>query len=743
MVGGLRHWSLGLSAAAIVIGGVLALRSARHDAIARASRPESQIGATLAAADRFGAGPTVDPRARLEDELPRRILALHDSSESVGEEDDHGVELERPIDAEVSLAHKLAELPLNHLGLAVDHLDVDKGELPSEDEMGRYRGVLLWFGDDRVRRPDELLEWLAREAGAGRRIVVMEHLGAFEDLDGHPADPALLERTFGALGGRYLGQFTDDSSVIALVRADPEMVGFERKLPGRLDVYQQVRAASGTHVYVQIERTDLADSTSDAVWTGPSGGFVLPTFAYAEDRLGERYVTRWIIDPFRFFEEAFDVGGWLRPDFTTRNGRRIFYSQIDGDGMEQLSELDFRSRCGAIVRDEILAAYELPFTASVVVGYTAPPPIGLGTQIDVDVARSIFARDNVEVGSHGLAHPMDWRGGATAELSVPDLPGYTLSGESEIAQSVAYIDAELAPPGKPCTIMLWTGWCNPNEAELAVAYRLGLRNLNGGDPRMDEHYPSYAHLVAPVHAVGRLYQFQTSAANDYILTDGWVPPYYRFRNVVRTFEQAGAPRRVVPIDVYFHFYIARNLAGLTGLREVLDWVVAQPIAPMFTSEYVDVARDFQWARIARRGDRWTVRKGGALRTLRADGLIDVDVERSRGVLGYLQDRALGVTYVHLDGSGEVAVEVGHAPPRRAYLAEASHPVDALVVDGATISFETHGPGNRTFVFAGLAPGVAYRVNGGARVVTDGDGRLPLDLGAGRAERERVRVVASP
>jgi hypothetical protein len=325
---------------------------------------------------------------------------------------------------------------------------------------------------------------------------------------------------------------------------------------------------------------------------------------------------------------------------------------------------------------------------------------------------------------------------------------------------VAYIERELAPPGKSCRIMLWTGDCNPTAEHLAVAYRLGLRNLNGGDPRMDAHYPSYAHLVPPLHRVGTFVQYYTSAANDYILTDEWRPPFYRFRNVIQTFERSGAPRRVVPVDVYFHFYSARNLTALTALEEVYDWVVTQPLAPMFASEYVDIARDAASARIARSGpaaspndrpnrgpngspNNWIVRKGPSLRTVRFDDAeVHVDVARSRGVLGYVQEPALHATYVHLDGSAEATIQLAAKAPSTPYLERATHWVDDAELRAEALAWTTHGPGRRVFIFAGLTPGARYRWSGGDGVV-DGRGRLTVIAPGGpQTTAGRVHLIAT-
>ncbi len=691
--------------------GALGLMQSRKSIAAADSNDFTARWHRLPGPERFGNEPTVDQVIEFAGERSRRVLALYDSSETVEEEDDNAVVTQRPIDSEVSLVHTLAELPLNHLGMAVDYHDVNSGALPGPEVMKKYRGVVTWFSDNKMKYPDLYLGWVQEQILAGRRVIVMEYLGAYQNLLGEPTDPLLIATAFDAIGGKHLGNWTDDASIIAVREKDDEVMGFEQAVPGRFDHYEQYQANPGTKVYMRLERTDVEGSESDVVWSGPGGGYVKIGMSHTETRLGERYVVRWLLNPFRFFEDALGIEGWPRADFTTLNGRRIFYMHIDGDGLDTITELDYKSRCGEIIRRDVLTKYDLPVTASVVVGLTAPPPHGLGTLTDTNVARAIFRLDNVEIGSHGYAHPMDWRAGEKSELSVPGLPDYVLTGDSEVTDTIKYINENLAPPGKTCRIMLWTGWCNPTETQLKAAYDSGVRNMNGGDPRMDSHYPSYAHMVSPVHQVGSLLQYQTSAANEYILTDEWTPPYYRFQNVIQTFERTGSPKRVVPVNIYIHYYIARNFPAFEGLLNTLNWVLGQPLAPIFTSEYVDIARDFQWVRIAQREDKsWVIRKGPNLRTVRFDRPdLHVDLSASSGVVGYAQDKSLGVTYLHLSNEPEVSVVLADQPPQHPYPRTATHPIENFSHSGSDMRFETGGVGLRTFEIAGLKAGTQYVV----------------------------------
>lgn len=719
----------------------------------------------------FGMEPTTDPAAPLAGELPRRILAVFNGAEVIFDEEEQAANpnaAPRHISAENALGHRFAELPLDHLGLAVDYHDVSLGALPGPEQMAKYRGVLAWLGEGRLRALDAYLGWLVEQTRSGRRVLLIGDVAALTDSTGVHPSPKQIEALIDALGGTYLGAAFGESTLLRVARADP-IIGYEHPIPDRFDVHDAYRAKPGSTVYLTLQAIDDRDPPaeragerrrsgktgapadtreSDVIWTSPTGGFIAGSLGTMEDKVEDRFVTRWLIDPFIFFERAFGVAGWPRADFTTLNGRRVFYAHIDGDGMDSISEIDSKTRCGAMIRDSILTKFDLPFTASVIVGLTATPPEGRGTELDVEVARSIFALDNVEVGSHGLAHPMDWRGVTNTELSVPDLPDYVRGGESEVARSVEYIDRELAPKDKPCTIMLWTGSCNPSEEAIEWAYKKNLRNLNGGDPRMDSHFPSYAHLVPPVHEVGHVFQYYTSAANDYIHTKGWTPPYYRFGNVIQTFERSGAPRRVVPINVYFHYYSARNEAALLALKHVMEWVEKQSIAPVFASEYVDIARDFQWARIGRTGpDRFEIAKGPHLRTIRFDDpKIRIDLSGSSGVLGFFHDPKLLATYVHLDGSPRATVQLTREEKEEPRLETASHWVDRLLFATDRIEIETRGIGVRTFVLAGLPKDTRWAIESatldGATLATSAagstaDGRLSIAIRDGWVQPVRV------
>ena len=649
-------------------------------------------------------------------ESRRKVLALYNSAEEHEEEDDHGHRWMVPVNSENNRFHRLGELPLNHVGLVVDFQDVnDPKGMPGEAIMSGYRGVVSWLGIDRCRDPEGLLRWYAQQAQAGRVVVLIERTGARFDLKKRPVDPKVESEAMTALGIHYGAEEIWDPERITVEADSGKRTAFERPLDLRLPYWRDVRALDPeAKVWLQLGRRDVLDRKADAVIVGRNASYVMREYALREAKIGERWVRQWQIDPFEFYAQAFHLVGPAgstgepRLDFTTLNGSRIFYAHIDGDGMGTISEIDRRSKCGELVRDRLLAHYDLPCTVSAVVGRIQPPPEAYGSQRDVDVARSIFALPNVETASHGLAHPMDWRAGKDAELAVDDIPDYEMNAEFEIAKSTKYINEQLTLSGKPVRIMLWTGWCNPTAEQIGVADRLGIYNLNGGDPRMDRLYPSYAHMAPPIHRVGDTFQYFTSGANDFILTDDWQPPYYRFGNIVDTFENTASPVRVVPVNIYYHCYITQKSSALAGIKRAYDWVVRHDLAPMFASQYVAIVQDFYHGRVARLGPKaWRIRTQGHLRTVRFDGpRVEIDLRRSKGVMGYKWEAELSSTYVHLTGP-EATVVTTDLPPKRAYLYQASHHVEGFTRKGRAIHLTITGVGQKKIWIGGVEPERAY------------------------------------
>ncbi len=669
----------------------------------------------------LGAAPA--PVSGSPGELPRRVLALYKSAELYND-----VGGRRPKTATTNEVHIWAQMPLNWLGLMVEYHDVSGG-LPDERVMSRYRGIVTWFQTEEMDEPLRYLRWLGAQVRAGRRVLILGHLGALRDPRTlRTLDLSAINQALAPTGLEFLGNWTGNQHVIELRGKDPRVMEFERPLPPGLPHYQQVVCRrSDSRPYLVLARRDLPDSESHLVVSGPWGGFAAA--GYAGFQFPGEAGAQWWINPFVFFRDALGLADWPRPDTTTLCGRRIFYSHIDGDGLRNQSEVRSGASSGQVILDEILARYPYPISVSIVVAEVEPTL--LGTPEFHKLARAIFARPNVEAGSHSYTHPLDWEK-QTRTFALPQVP---YSVETETAGSVRYIEERLLPRGKGVRLFQWSGSTRVTEEALAILARLGVPNINGGDTVRDPEWPSYTRVAPLMRQVGRYWQTYTSASNENLYTKLWTGPFYGFRHVVETFENTERPRRVAPVNVYHHYYSGERIASLAALHHVYEWVRQQPLAPIFTSDYLAIVEGFRTARIARTAEGWRIWDHGALRTVRFDDTrATVDLTRSSGVLGFVHHQ--GALYVHLGGPDPSLIVLGDRPSPLPYLAQASHRVTGWVREGGALGFRLTGVGTKTVEIAGLGAGREMTVELGEagetrrlRARAGAEGRLTIDAGS--------------
>lgn len=433
------------------------------------------------------------------------------------------------------------------------------------------------------------------------------------------------------------------------------------------------------------------------------------------------------------------------PDTTTREGRRIFLSHIDGDGFSNFSRVEPGRRSAEIIRDRILKKYPLPVTVAII---EAELRAFILTQRAEDapaleaIAREIFSLPNVEIASHTFSHPFFWiEGDRTAafydEQNLDLKQAYDkLDLVREIEGSVKYINETLAPPGRPVRVFLWSGNCRPPPEALALTRRLGLENLNGGDTLVTARNRTLGAIAPRAMPWGDELQIFAPNQNENVYTNNWRGPLFgNFFQVIETFGLTETPRRLKPVNVYFHFYSGDYAASLRALEMIYDWTMAQPLHAVTVSHYARIVRDARDTVVFAAGsDRWIVVNRGDSRTLRlpAGLAARVDLPRSAGVTGWTVEG--DQAFVHTDGSPTVTLAL--AP-----LAAAVTP--HLENCSGEIAFHTRGPLQWKFsvtdtrpievVFAGFGANRTARlsVGGSARreVAADAGGRLRLTLPA--------------
>jgi hypothetical protein len=357
--------------------------------------------------------------------------------------------------------------------------------------------------------------------------------------------------------------------------------------------------------------------------------------------------------------------------------------------------------------EKILTRYNIPVTIGPVIGEITGASGKLERNL-IKTLQNIFALPNVEPASHGWAHPFIWNI-AKRKMGIK-VKGYEYSPQNEIGNSLDYINDKLAPKDKKANIFLWTGDCLPDYDALKYVDEHGIKNLNGGDTRFDDEYPSYTYVAPLFRHVNDLLQYYSPNTNENLYTNLWTGPFYGFRYVIDTFKRTESPIRVRPIDVYYHFYSMEYYTSLNSLQTVYSWVLDQEIAPVFASDYIAAVDGFLSTKIdeVSKG-HWIITDNGKIRSFRIDNYTgSVDMGRSKGVLGFLnyQDNL----YVHLDNRETSEIILTTNRQSQPYLAKANGSVDNWEQSQGEIQFRLRIMERVHFAIGGMVGNRNYKVS---------------------------------
>ncbi|MFY0611370.1 MAG: hypothetical protein JXQ99_07590 [Hyphomicrobiaceae bacterium] len=695
----------------------------------------------------------------------RSILALYDSRE------------EGP--AIQSRLHKYAEMPLNHLGYQIALVDINRG-LPKLSEMARYRAILTWFKDT-VPRQSPYLKWTMRNLSAGRKLIVLGHLGL--DQATTKGGRATVLR---ALGLREAGRWNELAFDVSIHYLEPKLFNFEATVAPDVPAYVSMelldtRAVPG----LQLKRrlSNGRDEISTVATYGPAGGLVADGFAMREFDIAKR--TRWLINPFLFFDKALGGDEFPIPDVTTIAGRRLYFSHIDGDGWNNVSGIErFRAKqvlSSEVVYRELIRRFpDLPVTVGLIAG-DVDPAMG-GRRASADIARKLFALPQVEVGSHSHSHPFNWRYFETykrgpelkliarlkrqtesrllkvartiglADILAPagrDREYYTSGSDelprtymqkpfdlqTEVAGSLRTAEA-LAPVGKKAKLFQWSGDTTPFERAIAVVRKQGVRNINGGDSRFDTEFPSVAYVPPIGRTVGAERQIYAVNSNENTYTQDWTDNYFGQALLEQTLRNTQSPRRLKGFNLYYHMYSGERAAALHAVQRLLLRARREPVIPIPASQYAAIADSFFDVRIKPQTNRrWRIENRKSLNTFRFDHPNQrvVDIGKSVGVLGYR--RTNGSLYIAIDDAVRPAeiVLTKTDGARVPYLEQSRWQISHLMREDCRLRMQATGFGNSEMTWRSLSRR-AYRVqvsrNGRAlwqaKVSPDTNGRTVIN-----------------
>lgn len=617
--------------------------------------------------------------------IPRRILVLYDSREAPG--------------MHYRAAHRYVEPLLNYMGYVADYHDALTPL--TQPDPGVYAGIVSWF--DRTLPAAisaRYARWLGTRIREGWRIAIFDNPGITPDAD-------KLE---------ILGLQAGQTPVGRLhIEHRNDAIGYETEpMPGRHNILP-LRLAAGEGVS-WLRMRDVRGQRYDGAGFTQWGGFVWNPFSVSGD---DEHGMRWVIDPWRFLQQALNLPVLPAADTTSDAGRRIFFAHMDGDGFASHAEFPGSPYAAEVLIDQVLKKYpQVPHTMSVIEGEVSPQGLFPKDSPALEaIARRMFAQPNVEIATHTYSHPFRW-----AKVEAHDgsedkdadyhlaIPGYVPSLKREVDDSVEYIRSRLAPADKPVKILLWSGDAAPTPSTLEYVARAGLLNMNGGETMPTREHPSLTHIYPLGARMGDHFQVFAPITNENVYTNLWRGPFYGFRRVTETFEITGEPRRIKPIDIYYHTYSASMPAALRALQSAYDWALAQPVRLMFASNFIRIAESFNHVVLARQPDgRFLVANAGSLRSLRLPPELGEPALDSDGIAGW-----------------------GRGPDGR-----------YLILTGPRVSFGLAAAANELPYLAGANASVTAWQRQGRQVRASLAGFAPVEFDLGNAQRCSVSANGRP
>ncbi len=618
-------------------------------------------------------------------QVARRVIVLFGQDTSLAENE--------KIWPEETTAYRLIQSTMEWMGYELEYHHVDNG-IPSVDEANRYAGVIL---DEGLTFPyateANLATWLSKCVSEGQKLLF---------LGNYPfSDETAARRLYNQLGLRKGIDYAGMPVKTTIERFDKELAGFEIDPPSRRSLFINVQAPDDARIALSLKPavTPAGDNARfDAIYAADWGGAILSPYLAFNASLE---IMRCYVNPFKFLPLIWNSGDFPAPDVTTKDGLRIFYTHIDGDGFVSASRVQSGKICGEVLYDEVLRDFPKPITVSIVEAEVRAHMQVLKSEQREryeEMARKIFALPHVEVASHSYSHPYVWnfedknaarhydRLNLKLKLNI-DYPKIDLN--REIVGSMDYIRETLCLPGKVPKIFLWSGNCKPSSRALQILSDAGYANMNGGNTIISSRFPGIAGIAPKLISYEGLLQIHASNQNEFYYTDGWVGPYRGgFRQVIETFEQTEKPRRLKPVNVYYHFYSAEYHDALAALKEIYRWCGEQDLHSLTAYEYAEMVQDSHSARIFAIGpNRWAILGNGKQKTFRFSNSAGYpQISSSKGVTGYKREAQF--TYVHTNGSKRVEIQLADSPDAHPYLVSSTAPVEFSALGQKEIDVKT-------------------------------------------------------
>ncbi|MCK5819035.1 MAG: endo alpha-1,4 polygalactosaminidase [Psychromonas sp.] len=537
-----------------------------------------------------------------------------------------------------TIALRLLAMPIEYQGYIPIIKNIQDG-LPTIEQLSRYKAVVVWLESNLKGHNNAFVDWIKTVLKAHKKLLFMSGFG----MD----DPTEI---LDVLGIKRIPTKTNLFTKQTITINDP-ILNFEAPVLLAKEKYAYQPEKANALLQIATKNNPSSTLIAKTSW----GGYAL--YDYVVRNLADPESTQWVIDPFAFLKRTLELEDIPILDPTTENGRRLMFIHIDGDGSMNRVEWDPKLFSIEAIYEKILKKYKIPQSVSLVESETSSKKglyIDLAPKLE-KTAKAIFSLPYVEAASHTYSHPFYWNKVKNDHLEAKyrlNIKGYNFSLKEDILDSVKYVSKLQPKVKKKANLIFWSGDTDPNEEVLAYVYKHNILNINGGDTDITNDKP-WLSLVSPYGIKhGEYIQTYTGAGNENIFTNDWTGPFWGYRKVIQTFQLTESPRRLQPLDIYYHFYAGSKTASLNALKDVYDWSLKQKVMPIYISEYIPKTLEFYDASIAKidvseAKNQYYFTGLKHLKTIRADdSLGSVDYTNNLIVLG--QNEHNNTRYLHLN-----------------------------------------------------------------------------------------------
>ena len=581
-------------------------------------------------------------------EVNRRLIAFYDKNEGESESQ--------------NMIHNHLENILNYYGYHCEYYDL----LAPPKNYLDYGGAVIWLGGDMVENPVKVMEWLSTVKKEGKKIIWIGSIPARDKTTDYSRQTnEIAKKEFGF----YTGDAYTPHKHLIEIKKHSDIIGFEKKLNGyTMDGYTQIIIDKGDkakRALLELSIKNVENSISNPVFVAEWG------FYGDEGKVfyigNEESQKRWIANPYEIVKQTFDTS-YPIPDVTTVDGKRAAFIHVDGDGALSKSEVSTGHSTLRVGYEKIFSKYPYKTGVSFIAGELDKRYFG--TDEAKGWAQKILSLPHIEAASHTYTHPLEWATGKVAyttdknaskvkygTLTVWQNSDKSVDDKFEIEDSVKFIDS-LLPKNKKTVSLFWSGDCLPTQKDIKFVEKMGLSAINGGDTRFDGEFNSLA-FVRPIgRSIDAQKQIYTAMSNENIYTELWTDKFWGFRGVLESFLNTEKPKRIKPLNLYYHHYSFEKKASFESIVKIYGYIKSKEgeLSFLYPSEYYKKAKNFYNVKIEKtEKNGYKISGATDLKEFRMDGKITL--KNTKNVKSAHYDEKQNVTYITLDTEPDGYFEV--------------------------------------------------------------------------------------